>query len=153
MIRCHQHCLIWVSTFWSSQSAPVLRIITVPGNVSGNFKCSVNGMQLNRGPNIIQSFCSGHMHAFLFDFRYRYWCIKNQIGINGQPRWLSWMQPVIRRLRKFAVRPFRVGNILLWRSDHETFSTVILALLLIQEGKLSVSGKRMCTILVNRLED
>ena len=33
--------------------------------------------------------------------------------------------------------------------DHEIFSTVIL----IQEGQLSVSGKRMCTILVNRLED
>ena len=30
---------------------------------------------------------------------------------------------------------------------------VILSLLLIQEGQLSVSGERMCTILVNRLED
>ena len=37
--------------------------------------------------------------------------------------------------------------------DHEIFSMVILSLLLIQEGQLSVSGKRMCTILVNRLED
>ena len=37
--------------------------------------------------------------------------------------------------------------------DHEIFSTVILSLPLIQEGQLSVSGKRMCTILVNRLED
>ena len=37
--------------------------------------------------------------------------------------------------------------------DHEVFSTVILSLPLIQEGQLSVSGKRMCTILVNRLED
>ena len=36
---------------------------------------------------------------------------------------------------------------------HEIFSTVILSLLLIQEGQLSVSGKRMYTILVNRLED
>ena len=35
--------------------------------------------------------------------------------------------------------------------DHEIFSTVILSLPLIQEGQLSVSGKRMCTILVNRL--
>ena len=34
--------------------------------------------------------------------------------------------------------------------DHEIFSTVILSLLLIQEGQLSVSGERMCTILVNR---
>ena len=37
--------------------------------------------------------------------------------------------------------------------DHEIFSTVILSLPLIQEGQLSVSGKRMCTILVNFLEE
>ena len=37
--------------------------------------------------------------------------------------------------------------------DHEMFSTVILSLPLIQEGQLSVSGERMCTVLVNRLED
>ena len=37
--------------------------------------------------------------------------------------------------------------------DHEIFSTVILSLPLIQEGQLSVSGERMCILLVNRLED
>ena len=39
--------------------------------------------------------------------------------------------------------------------DHEIFSTVILSLPLIQEGQLSVSGKRMYmyTILVKCLED
>ena len=37
--------------------------------------------------------------------------------------------------------------------EHEIFSTVILSLPLIQEGQLSVSGERMCTILVNCLED
>ena len=37
--------------------------------------------------------------------------------------------------------------------DHAIFSTVILSLPLIQEGQLSVSGERMCTMLVNRLED
>ena len=37
--------------------------------------------------------------------------------------------------------------------DHEIFSTVILSLPLIQEGQLSVSGERMCTIMVNCLED
>ena len=46
--------------------------------------------------------------------------------------------------------PAEVGNILI---DHEIFSTVILSFPLIQEGQLSVSGERMCTILVNRLED
>ena len=37
--------------------------------------------------------------------------------------------------------------------DREIFSRVILSLPLIQEGLLSVSGERMCTILVNHLED
>ena len=37
--------------------------------------------------------------------------------------------------------------------EHEIFSTVILSLLLIQEGQLPVSGERMCTILVNHFED
>ena len=37
--------------------------------------------------------------------------------------------------------------------DHEIFSMVILSLPLFQEGQLSVSGERMCTILVNRIED
>ena len=37
--------------------------------------------------------------------------------------------------------------------DREIFCMVILSLLLIQEGQLSVSGERMCTILVNCLED
>ena len=37
--------------------------------------------------------------------------------------------------------------------DHEIFSTVILFLWLIQEGQLSVSGERMCTMLVNCIED
>ena len=49
--------------------------------------------------------------------------------------------------------PRRVGNVLSWRFDKEMFSTVILSLPLIQERQLSVSGQRMCTILVNRLED
>ena len=38
-------------------------------------------------------------------------------------------------------------------ANHEIFSAVILSLPLIQVGQLSVSGERMCTILVNRLED
>ena len=37
--------------------------------------------------------------------------------------------------------------------DREIFSAVIPSLLLIQEGQLSVSGKRICTILFNRLDD
>ena len=49
--------------------------------------------------------------------------------------------------------PTEVGSILSWRLIMEIFSMVILSLLLIQEGQLSVSGKRMCIILVNCLED
>ena len=40
-----------------------------------------------------------------------------------------------------------------WTFDHEIFSTVIFSLPLIQEGQVLVSGERMCTIPVNRLED
>ena len=36
---------------------------------------------------------------------------------------------------------------------NKIFFTVILSLLLIQEGQLSVSGKGMCTVLFNHLED
>ena len=36
--------------------------------------------------------------------------------------------------------------------DHEIFSMVILFLPLIQEGQLSISGERMCTVWVNHLE-
>ena len=37
--------------------------------------------------------------------------------------------------------------------DYEIFSMVTLSLPLIQEGQLSVSGERMCTLLANHLED
>ena len=52
-----------------------------------------------------------------------------------------WVQPPPGRQHSFV------------EIDHEIFSTVILSLSLIQEGQLSVSGKRMCTILVNCIED
>ena len=38
-------------------------------------------------------------------------------------------------------------------TGHEIFSMVILTLPLVQEGQLSVSGERLCTILVNCSED
>ena len=40
-----------------------------------------------------------------------------------------------------------------WLGRKTSTQTNTLSLPLIQEGQLSVSGKRMCTILVNRLED
>ena len=68
------------------------------------------------------------------------------------PRWLNWLHvlPVIKRC---GYNPRRVGNILSWRNDQEICYTVILFLLLIQEGQLSVSDERICTILANHLED
>ena len=55
--------------------------------------------------------------------------------------------------RRLRVQPRRGRQHSFVEIDHEIFSTVILSLTLIQEGQLSVSSERMCTILVNRLED
>ena len=57
---------------------------------------------------------------------------------------------VIRRLRVRLLPGLQHSFV---ETDHKIFSMVILSFLLIQEGQLSVSGERMCTILVNRLED
>ena len=67
-------------------------------------------------------------------------------------RWLSWMRrPTGDRSRRFNPRRGRQHSFV--ETGHEIFSTVILFLPLIQEGQLSVYGERMCTILVNPLED
>ena len=55
--------------------------------------------------------------------------------------------------RRSRVQPRRGQQHSFVETDHEIFSMVILSLPLIQEGQLSVSGERMCTILVNRLKD
>ena len=55
--------------------------------------------------------------------------------------------------RRSPVQPRRGRQHSFVEIDHEILSTVILSLPLIQEGQLSVSGERMCAILVNRLED
>ena len=83
------------------------------------------------------------------------------LSINGFRQWYrqtpkkpvrrpSRIRLVIRRLQ---VQPPRGRQHSFVEIDHEIFSTVILSLPLIQEGQLSVSGERMYTILVNRLED
>ena len=59
--------------------------------------------------------------------------------------WLSWMR---RPTGDDRDRQHSVVEI-----DYEIFSTVILSLPLIQEEQLSVSGERMCTILINCVED
>ena len=70
-----------------------------------------------------------------------------------RPRWLSWMRRPTGDQEVAGSTPAEVGNILSWRLIVKYFFAVILFLPLIQEGHLSVSGERMCTILVNRLED
>ena len=70
-------------------------------------------------------------------------------GYSGRPRRLSWMRRPTGDQEVAGSTPVEVGM-----KCHEIFSTVILSLLLSQEGQFfSVFGERMCTILVNRLED
>ena len=72
--------------------------------------------------------------------------------ITSWPRWLSWMRrPTRPGGRGFNPRQGRQHSFM--EIDHEIFSMVILSCPLIQEGQLSVSGERMCTILVNCLQD
>ena len=56
-------------------------------------------------------------------------------------------------IRILWVQPLPGGQHSFVETDHEIFSTVILSLLLIQEGHLSISGVRTSTIRVNPLED
>ena len=51
-----------------------------------------------------------------------------------------------------GLTPAEVGNILSWRLIMKYFLQLF-SLALIQDEQLSVSGERMCTLLVNRLED
>ena len=55
--------------------------------------------------------------------------------------------------QEVGVRHLGDGNIPSWRFDHEIFSMVILSLPLIQEWQLSLSDERLCTILLNRIEN
>ena len=64
-----------------------------------------------------------------------------------QSYWILYSVPASAGAQGLLVRPPMA------RFDHEIFSVVIFSLPLIQEGQLSVSGKRVCTILVNSLED
>ena len=73
--------------------------------------------------------------------------------LKSRPRWLSWMRRPTGDQEVGRFNPCRGRQHSFVEIDREIFSTVILSLPLIQEGQLSVSGERMCTMLVNRLED
>ena len=78
-------------------------------------------------------------------------CYRFQMLLNGSRKCLNAPSDWRPGGRGFNPRRGRQHSFV--EIDHEIFSTVILSLPLIQEGQLSVSGERMCTILVNRLED
>ena len=59
--------------------------------------------------------------------------------------WIKWEKKCFIKSVYTCVVFIHVLLYVLSLSDHEIFSTVILALPLIQEGQLSVSGERMCT--------
>ena len=82
---------------------------------------------------IIQTDRQGSFNAYNYSDR--------QTG--SWPRWLSWMRRPTEDQEVAGSTPAEVGNIIFVEIDHEIFSTVILSLPLIQEGQLSVSGKRM----------
>ena len=81
------------------------------------------------------------------------WLITLHILRRKTRRWLSWLRRPTgdQEVAGSTTCPGRQHSFV--EIDHEIFSTVILSLLLIQEGQLSDSGKRMCTILVNHFED
>ena len=91
--------------------------------------------------------------AKILPFRFPKWPLKILQTTSGRPRWLSWMRRPTGDQEVAGSTPRRGRQRSFVEIDHEIFSTVILSLPLIQEGQLSVSGERMCTILVNRLED
>ena len=112
---------------------------------------TVNEMTLNELVKLMTLWTTGPRWCLTGDVYERklveWWTEKN-LRSTCQPQWLSWMhvRPVIMRLQ---VRPpTQVCNVLSWRLIMKWFFRVILSLPLIQEGQLSVSGKRMCAILL-----
>ena len=79
--------------------------------------------------------------------------VQLECAVNGAPSVAQLDAPSDWRPGGRGFNPRRGRQYSFVEIDHEIFSTVILFLPLIQEGQLSVSGERICTILVNRLED
>ena len=82
------------------------------------------------------------------DSSFEYSQLRGGARLGGSVGWAVQLET-----RRSRVQPRRGRQHSFVEIDHEIFSMVILSLPLIQEGQLSVSGERMCTILVNRSED
>ena len=67
-----------------------------------------------------------------------------------RPQLLCWIR-ISLMIRRLHAQPGRQHSSV--EIDYEIFSMAFFSILLIQEGQLSVCGRRMCTILVNHLED
>ena len=81
---------------------------------------------------------------------YKWFVLFGLVSIIWRPQWHSWMCRPTEDQEVAGSTPRRGRQHSFVEIDHEIFSTVILSL---QEGQLSVSGERVCTILVNCLED
>ena len=81
-----------------------------------------------------------------FIFRGFYRCVKHR-------RITHKLNIKLFRLHKTEIHSLIITIKYSFITRHRVYVTVILSLPLIQEGQLSVSDERMCTILVNRLED
>ena len=74
-------------------------------------------------------------------------------SVLGRPRWLSWMHRPTGDQEVEDSTLAEVGNILSWRLIMTYFLRSFFPFCWFKKDSLSVSGERMCTILVNRLED
>ena len=129
---CNWQHLIWVYTLCKGLSVPILRVITV-------------GHKLRNSVFFFVSHAFGTLSNFLVpQFSSTQYVPASVAQLDAPSDWRPGGCG-------FNTRRGRLHSFL--EIDHEIFSMVILSLPLIQEGQLSVSGKRMCTILVNRFED
>ena len=128
-----------------------------PSSLGGSFGCAFRRLG-GRGFNP----CPGPQHSFMENDHEIFSTVilslpliqDGQLSVSGEPASVAQLDaPSDWRPGGRGFNPRRSQQHSFVEIDHEIFSTVILSLPLIQEGQLSVSGERMCTIPVNHLED
>ena len=116
-------------------------------------ECIVNCLTWNQDGMYLSTISPSCLYVTVSSVQKKWYCMRlvktrSRAGLGGSVGCASDWRPGGRGFDPRRGRQHSFVEI-----DHEIFSTVILSLPLIQEGQLSVSGERMCTILVNRLED